>query len=335
MADKRCLMIVPTTFYTFHETLADGLRARGYHVDILNEEFPANTLGKILGKLALPILRRTTLTGLRRRLDETPPYDLALLLHGRGLGPEALAYLRTRARRIVGYNWDSLRYNPSPRDWLAACDRFATFDIADAAKTGLPLVHLFSASPVVQPNTVKTHDLSVVMKIHSDRLIYVDRVLAALKGRAVYVFLYAPNIFEMIRQAVRAPGPMWRLRRYIRRKPLSYAEAMGAIAGSRATLDYAHPAQSGITVRCFEALSMGVPVITNNPHAAGADVFPEGACAVFGLGDPPGRLAEVLDRQARRDMDPVIRDMRAFLDDLLGDRAGDMKVATEPEGPRT
>ena len=105
---KRCLLIAPLSFYSFHRTLAEGLEGRGYEVEILNEEFPANTFGKVLGKLALPMLRRLTLRGIKKRLDSKAPYDLVLIIKGRGLGAESLAYLRTRARRIVGYNFDVL-----------------------------------------------------------------------------------------------------------------------------------------------------------------------------------------------------------------------------------
>ncbi|CUH82329.1 hypothetical protein [Tropicibacter naphthalenivorans] len=318
---KRCLLIAPLSFYAFHKDLGAALERAGYAVEMLNEEYPASTLGKIMGKLALDRLRKTTLAELERRLPQMGQFDLVVIVKGRGLGPAALELLRRHATRIVGYNFDSFRFNPSPKDWLHLCDRYCTFDIADARDTGLPLVHLFSAATRA-PEPSRDTDLSVVMKIHSDRLAYVDRVLAALPaGRKPFVFLYAPNWFEVLKQALRAPGPIWRLRRHISFTPMSYADAMTAIARSRATLDYAHPLQSGITVRCYEAQSLKVAVVTNNPYVAEAGVFTPGAVATFGLEDDPAQLGPILETLDDIDITPAQRDTDTFLADLL-DEAG-------------
>lgn len=124
------------------------------------------------------VLRRLTLRGIRKRLDALAPYDLVLIVKGRGLGPEALAYLRTRAHRIVGYNFDSFRFNPSPLDWQHLTDRYCTFDIEDAAEWGIPLVHLFSAATTPSARE-RRYDISIVQRVHSDRLAYADRSLRA------------------------------------------------------------------------------------------------------------------------------------------------------------
>jgi hypothetical protein len=316
---RRCLLITPMSFYSFHDDLAAALERAGYAVTVLNEEYPANTWGKLLGKVALKRLRQTTLNALTQRLPRMGRFDLVLIVKGRGLSAEALQLLRQHADRIVGYNFDSFRFNPSPRDWHHLCDRYATFDIVDARTEGLPLVHLFSAATDRGADPERDTDLSVVMKIHSDRLTYVDRVLRAIPDRRTSVFLYAPNGFEMIRQALKAPGAAWRLRRHISFTPLRHAEAMAQIARSHATLDYAHPLQSGITVRCFEAQSLQVAVVTNNPHVGSAGVFTSGSVETFDLGDDPAALGAALDRLKRVRIVPATRDTDSFLAELLGE----------------
>ncbi|MHC0055511.1 glycosyltransferase family protein [Actibacterium sp. D379-3] len=315
----RCLLIAPLTFYTFHERLQAGLEAQGFVVDMVNEEFPANTLGKILANTMLPLIRRTTLVALRRYLAKKPRYDVVLIVKGRGMGAASIALLKAHADRVVAYTWDSFDYSPSPLDWKDATDKFATFDIVDSERHGLPLVHLFSGVTSTQQSDSPAYDLSVVMRVHSQRLHYVDRALRSLKGRPVFVFLYAGSLFTYIPHALRAPLAAWRLRRHISHKALGYEQAMDAIANSKATLDYAHPLQSGITVRCFEALSMGVPVITNNPHAARAGVFGDGDVVIFPLDGDPGRLPDLIAGLARGDTRQTIRTMDEFIADLLDD----------------
>ena len=314
---RRCLLITPLTFYTFHERLKASLEGFGYSVDLLNEEYPANTAGKILAKLALPLVRKTTLSTLRKHLAATPRYDLVLIVKGRGLGPEAIELLKAHAGKVVGYNFDSFLFNPSPLDWNALTDRYATFDIVDAKSHSLRLVHLFSAVTGMTAAHAPANDLSIIMRIHSDRLAYVDRVLRAMEGRPVFTFLYASSRLTFLLYALRMPGPAFRLRRHISFRPLSYERAMAAIANSRATLDYAHPLQSGITVRCFEAQSIGVSVVTNNPHVARSGVFPEGAVATFPLDGAPESLTRFIAGLEGREIVPTLRTTDHFIADLL------------------
>lgn len=323
-AQRRCLLIAPLTFYSFHHILASSLERRGFSVDLINEEFPANPLGKVMGKLALPLLRHSTLRGLKARLADRPSYDLVLIVKGRGLGKAALKYLRSRARRIVGYNFDSFDFNPSARDWHMLTDRYATFDIADAAQTGLPLVHLFSAASAaeVAPAT-RSHDISIIQRVHSDRLAHAERLLAALPpGWKPFVYLYESSRLMFLLGFLRQPRLYQRMWRHIFFRPLPYAEAMKALGASRVTFDYAHPQQSGITIRCFEAQSLGVAVLTNNRAAVESGIFESATIAHF---TPETSLEEVrhlMEELGRNRPAARTRSVDIFLDDLLHDDGG-------------
>ncbi|WP_156397437.1 MULTISPECIES: hypothetical protein [unclassified Sphingomonas] len=318
---QRCLLIAPLSFYSFHLDVVAALERRGYVVETLNEEFPANALGKVLGKICLPLLRRFTLFGLRKRLAGRPRYNLIVIIKGRGIGREAIRWLKERADYVVGYNFDSFRFNPSPLSWHDLTDRYATFDIIDAKCFGLPLVHLFSAAEGTKEQR-RDIALSVVMRVHSDRLIYVDRILRALPGHPVSVFLFVSSRIILALHALRAPLTVWRLRHHISFKPLPYPEAMGLIARSHTTLDYAHPLQSGITVRCHEAQSLGVAVITNNPHVEASGIFPAGSIGTFPLDGDVGRLPALVESLSRAGIAPKQRGSDIFIAELLGDLSG-------------
>jgi hypothetical protein len=315
--NKRCLLIAPLTFYTFHTKLVTSLNSIGYSVDLFNEECPNCVVGKIIAKLYLSFSRRLTLLALQRHLYENPSYDLVLIVKGRGVGEAALNLLKLHAKRVIGYNWDSFNYNPSALDWYKLTDKFATFDVVDSKKYNIPLVHLFSGVFAQSPSKQPIFDVSVVMRVHSDRLVYVDRVLKAIKGQPVFVYLYTGSLLTFIPIALTAPIVTLRLWRYIFFNPLSYDVAMKCISNSRATIDYAHPLQSGITVRCFEALSMGVPVITNNPNVEKAGVFPGGSIKTFPLDGSFERLPGVISSFDGLTIKPILRTTDDFIFDLL------------------
>jgi hypothetical protein len=319
---KRCLLISPLAFYTFHDTVADALHARAYHVDLINEDYPFNVVGKIIGKVgsklsALSLLRWLTLRAFSKRLENEDRYDLIIIIRGRGMGRKLLEYLRTKADRIVGYNFDSFQINPSPLDWRDLTDKFATFDIEEAEKYNAPLVHLFSGTMTDLVGLAPEYDLSVIMRLHSSRLAYLEEVLDALPEAKTFVFLYEPGYVTLLFGLLGKPRLYFKFRSLISLTPMSYREALTQMAKSRVTLDFAHPMQSGMTLRCFEARSLGVRILSSNPYILDCDLFDAGGVGLHALGGDKAVLqatfAQLLDA-------PTIaqqRDTQDFLDDLL------------------
>ena len=314
---RQCLLIAPLSFYSFHKTVSAGLEQMGYAVETLNDEYPSNSFGKVLGKVSLPLLRALTMRSLQRLLDARPHYDLVLIIKGRGLGPEAIRYLKSRADRVVGYNFDSFRFNPSPLDWHHLTDRYCTFDIKDAQSWDIPLVHLFSAAQI-PPTSERSYELSIIQRVHSDRLAFAELILRALPGDTrKFVFLYESSWLTFVMGLVRHPLLYIRLWPHISFKPLSYAKAMEILGSSRITFDYAHPLQSGVTIRCFESQSLGVSILTNNQDAVLSGLFSQDSIAYLPRDADRETVAALISFLLEQRAEPRCRSLADFLHDLL------------------
>lgn len=311
---QNCLIIAPLGFHAVHAAVAAELRARGYQVDLVNDEYPANLWGKALGRFGLAALRRLTLRGFQNRLGQRR-FDLVLIFKGRGLGPAAIAFLKSRADRVIGYNFDSFRLNASPLDWHGLIDAYATFDPADARANGLALIPLFSAAHP-GPDIPPAYDLSVLFRVHSQRLTYLAQVLDALPGLKSTVYLYTPLILLPF-HLIRAPRSFLRFWPQIHTRPLPHAQAMQRMQGSAVTLDYAHPDQSGLTIRCFEAQSLGVALLTNNPELARSGLFAPQSHGFFPLHGDAARLALEFALLVGKRPQRRLRSVAEFVDDLL------------------
>jgi len=289
----------------------------GYAVETLNDEYPSNSVGKVLGKVALPLLRALTLRSLQRLLAARPRYDLVLIIKGRGLGPDAIRYLKSLAERVVGYNFDSFRFNPSPLDWHHLTDRYCTFDIQDARSWDIPLVHLFSAAQN-PPVSERSYDLSIIQRVHSDRLAFAELILRALPSDArKFVFLYESSWLTFGLGLVRHPLLYARLWSHISFKPLSHTKAMEILGSSRITFDYAHPLQSGVTIRCFESQSLGVSILTNNQDAVRSGLFSPESIAYLPRDASRATAAALISGLLELRAEPRCRSLGDFLDDLL------------------
>lgn len=316
-ARLRCLLVLPRSFYGFAAVVERGLRDLGYDVETANDEYPESLLGKLMSKLGLPISLTLTRRALTRLLQGRQ-YELLIVIKGRGLDAATAAELRCHARHAVGYHFDAFRYDAGPARWVRELPRVCTFDYRDAAEHQLPVVELFSSLPEAPPATERRYRLSAIMRNHSQRLVFLDRVLHAMGEHDAFVHIFEANVFTFVANFLRHPWLYLKYRRYISRRSLPYAEYVKVLSGSQFTIDYAHPSQTGITIRSFEALSAGTRIITNNPYVLHSPMFEGSGTIVFGPADTREDLLRRM--QALAGVAPVARrrSVTDFLRELIG-----------------
>jgi hypothetical protein len=74
------------------------------------------------------------------------------------------------------------------------------------------------------------------------------------------------NIFSFLENFIKHPFLYIKYNKNIHFKSLPYKDFAEVLINSNFTIDFAHPKQTGITMRCFEALSTQTKIITNNPY---------------------------------------------------------------------
>ena len=319
---RRCLLILPRGFYGFASVLSSALETAGYATTVANDEYPESVFGKVISKLGLPLSHSITRRVLTQRFLHGQQYALIVLIKGRGLDAQTVELLKQHGRHVVGYHFDAFGFDAGPARWRNALARVCTFDYRDAQAHGLPLVELFTAMPPQVPAQPRRYRVSAILRNHSQRLAYLDQVLTALddagdKGER-FIYILEANAFSFLANFLRHPRLYLKYRRHISRRALPYAQYVAAICDSDLTIDYAHPRQTGITIRCFEALSAGTRVITNNPSVRRSPWFDTDHAILLA----PGARAEVLGQQLRalppEPAQPRRRDVHTFLRELLG-----------------
>lgn len=265
---KKSLLIMPLNFYSMASQMQAALKKCGYETVLCNDRYPDNLLTKVLWKAGITkILYQTTFNHIKKNfLRNGTKYDICIIIKGYGMLKKLIDEIHKCCPYIVGYNFDSFAFHPLSLTWYKHVDKFYTFDYADAQKYNLDIVELYSAIPDIGERALKSRDyeISVIQKNHSDRLPYIADVLSILKPNRAFVYLYESNVVTMLLNMARHPIEYMKLHRYIHFRTLVYSDYIDILSNSSVTLDFAHPKQSGITMRCFEAASCGCKIITNN-----------------------------------------------------------------------
>jgi hypothetical protein len=315
---RKVLLIFPVSFYSFVDQIQMALSTAGYDVVIANHEYPMNVVGKILGNLRMFwLLSIITERVIYRNYISDRHYDLVLVFKGRGLSRRLIEKLRQAAPRIVAYNFDSFTYNPGPLRWYKDVDKYCTFDYVDSEKYSIRLVELYSSVPSDETPKRSIYDISAILRNHSNRLKYLDAVLNVLSGAKTFIYILELNKITFVFNFLRSPFLYIKYWSKIHFRPLPYDRYVSVLQNSNFTLDYAHPKQSGITIRCFEALNTGTKIITNNGFVRRSPFFTDRNTVIF---DGKGSSQEAR-AQFESVKDSVVmkrqRSVLDFLQDLL------------------
>ncbi len=312
-----CLLIISKRFYSLAANIQHALESKGYIVKVANDEYPEGPIGKILGKLHILILRPMTEYVISKRYLQNKTYDIIIIIKGRGVDRSLMHKLRASSKRVIGYTWDSFKYNKAPLRWYKETDRFSTFDYKDGDKYNIPVVELYSAAPPLTEEKQVHYELSAIFRNHSGRIKYLDKILCILNIQATYIYIYEQNIFFFIANFLSNPRLYPQYLRNIHIRPLQYDAYMEKLKLSRFTLDYAHPYQTGITIRSFEALSAKTMIISNNPYMERSKYFNRSNTIIFTKQDKNDTLTVSYNTLKVSQPDFKIRSISDFIDDLV------------------
>jgi hypothetical protein len=314
---KTCLLIIPKHFYSFEKHIREALEAKGFSVDVSNDEYPEGTFGKILGKLQIPLIFPITFKTITEAFLKNRKYDLALIFKGRGMSEKLIKEMFRSVERVVGYNWDSFQLNRAPLKWYSFATKYYTFDYRDSDRWSLPVIELFSSSATITAKKELKYQLSTVVRNHSSRLGYIDKVISILQPTSVFISVYELNLFTFAINFLRSPRLYFKYRRYISFKPLAYGDYSEVMRSSEFTIDCAHETQTGITMRCFEAINMKTKIITNNTYMARSRHFDTADYIVFDENDPPETLLNAYERCRAKTYASRPRTISHFIDELV------------------
>ncbi len=316
--EKKCLLIIPKHFYSFQKHFYNHLSELGFTVTISNDEYPDNTIGKILGKLRLPLRRFWTRRYINNKFIINSEYQLVLIFKGRGVDRKLIEMLRKVSPQVIAYNWDSFKFNPCPLEWYKLTTKYCTFDHKDSLEKQIPLVELFTTINLKDKNPKNIrYNYSAVFRNHSGRLKYLDEIVKRLDidEDDIFIYIFEHNIFYKIYNFLKNPLVYLKYKEFIHSTSLSYDKYLDVLTASEYTIDYAHPHQTGVTMRCFDALNTKTKIITNNPYILESVYFKDSSPIVF---DGSSNLdSKVVAEHSRQKLFFQTRTIEDFFSDLL------------------
>ncbi|PVY67856.1 hypothetical protein C7440_0239 [Pusillimonas noertemannii] len=279
-------------FFGYEKEISAELKRRGAQVDFILDRPFASPLVKAITK----VWRDSTIVFAdfyyRKKLKEfnRETYDLIFVINGQTLSESTLKHWKRAFPNatFVLYAWDSFRNRKKIIGNLEFFDSCFTFDPEDAHKYSINFRPLFFSTAFSrQDDYAPDYDISFVGTAHTDRYKVISTVLKRTRGKVsfyAYLFLQAKWVFYLYK--IFKPEFRRAAINEFHFQPLSKEAVKNVFERSKIILDVEHYAQTGLTIRTFEALGAGKKLITTNSQISNYEFFSENNICIIDRNNP-------------------------------------------------
>lgn len=276
------ILFISTRTFGIPETILEKLREFGADVDFYDER-PANTF---FVKALIRINRNFVGCYINKyhqcMLDEIKDrhYDYIFFIKGEAMSEVNLKILFAKhpAAKTIIYHWDSIANNRNAKTLLPYFQKKYTFDRSDSCELGmnfLPLFYFSEYKEVAKAKIPQIYDMMFVGTTHSDRYRFIKSLAKQIEkygGKSFIYFFFQGKI--MFYKHKFTHSEMKKLdSSEIHFLPLNKLELIELYKQSKIIVDAQHPKQTGLTLRCLEALGSKRKLITCNKDIKNYDFY--------------------------------------------------------------
>ena len=259
MRDGKKIAVVGPKFFGYAEAICKKFNEIGTNSTYFDELPSNNNIYKSLIRVS-PIAVRRVLTSQYQNkilIDFNKNYNTVVFISPETIAESFLANIKN-CKKVL-YLWDTINNKPENKKLLKFFDKVISFDIVDCKKYKFDYLPLFSEDYFFDMRIHRKNDLCVIGSAHSDRILYLERMVKRFDK--VYYYLYSQSkiIFLARNPKIRS----FLFFKYINTKKISKSLISKKYNESKVVLDIAHTNQHGFTSRSYEALACGCLLVTN------------------------------------------------------------------------
>ncbi len=266
---KKILFITPP-FYEYPFLIKRELDKRFDVVDFYIS-YPTSFVYKIIDFFHFRRIQRYLINhfteGIINKVDEQ--YDFVFIIKASVLGRVFLQRLHEKVdARYVQYIWDDLKFDIGAKETFPYFDKILSYNPRDCMAENLVLRTNFCDREKCEKR-LKKYDILFVASYKPNRLEFVKKILPQItsNGLSYRIFIKTSILMLLLKPS------LWKFRKLMIFKPLSYNEMMANLAEARVMIDVAEKNQDGLTTRPFEALAVNTKIMSTNPYLKDYDFY--------------------------------------------------------------
>lgn len=264
------------------ENIISAMRKMGAIVDYFDER-PTNTFFvKALIRINRNLLAVYINKYHKRIIDSTAryKYDYIFFIKGESISEHNVRMLRKKhpEAKLIIYHWDSIANNKNALHILPVFDKAYSFDKPDCERFGmtfLPLFYYRDYEDLARNILPYDYDLMFVGTTHSDRYSFIKKITTQISdfGGKSFIYFFFHNRILFYKMKLQNKSMRHVPVQDVYFKSVDKQGLLDLYGRSRIIIDVQHPKQTGLTMRCFEALGAKRKLITTNTYIQGYDFY--------------------------------------------------------------
>lgn len=258
------ITIVAFDLWGFNKKIADCLAQKGVNVTFIDSskihfvyknksQRVKNFFSKtFLNKNIKKDYRKNTILNIIREL---PLQDIILIVNPDHFHIEIINELKTKTKKYIAYNYDSLKRNPLPKNFDTLFDKIYSFDILDVQQHSY--LNLLTNFIYIDKDfdTKPNNKMFIILSKSLERELILSKIADILdkKGIKNYEFIVANPATKNVNKNI-----------YLTEQHIKLDVVIEKMKNAEILIDLIRPNQSGLSFRYFEAMALQKKIITNN-----------------------------------------------------------------------
>ena len=268
------IIVICPVFYGYEKTIYKTVKCKGkYEKVYFFPDCPTGNLGTFsVIKNVFPMLSNYLLKRHNRKIFDIAVKECVntiLIIRGEFIQCDIIEEIKKHVPqcKIVDYQWDSIERSSNALKLLDIADVAYSFDYKDVDKyPQLQYLSLFSSwneCGYVVNSTKKEFDLLHLGGNRNDRVALINKFKNICKKNSLNYYIFCHERFASY---IKNRKKLIIDREDLHFFSISYRKYFQLLQKSRVILDIASPQQSGLTMRTFESLDLGVKIVTTNTY---------------------------------------------------------------------
>lgn len=268
------IVLLSMSFFGYEEIIRTKIEELGNKCQLVKSEPRFSMFDSLCKKFDKNRYVSKTLFYIHNVVKEIHECDELIIIFSPNLSQEAIAVFRKKFPKVnvTYYIWDSVNNFPNVLKIAKGCDRVLSFDRNDCMKYGFEFLPLFY-SDNTKLECKKEFDYSMIFSIYPSKVKNYEMLRKAIpKSKIGYTHIYVPSKMFYYYQLF---YPVFRAVKHsdVKSYALPKETVYDTFRKSLVTIDCPLESQSGLTMRTFEALSMGIKLVTTNKDIANYNFY--------------------------------------------------------------
>tara|TARA_B100000780_G_scaffold182534_1_gene128102 strand:+ start:2816 stop:3760 length:945 start_codon:yes stop_codon:yes gene_type:complete len=259
------IIIIGPKFFGYCEAIAQNLRYNGIDSEYVDELPYNNAFFKSAIRLFPAISKISTKryhAKVLKRINSRKDVSKIIYISTESITKNFINGVREHIKQVA-YAWDSINNKTPFKAVLEAVEVSASFDPSDCERYGYTYVPLFAEDMFTDKNNDRAYSFALIGSAHTQRAEIANNI-SLITNKKSFLYLYSPSLLVFL---FRNKTKFFKGLKVLKTKPMSKREVSEVFKSSKFVVDFAHPGQSGLTQRTFEAIRAGALLITNNKTA--------------------------------------------------------------------